>query len=60
VFVATTHFERLSRVLSEEGGWSDIRMAILPYPLEGKPEDEIRQIARQAYPSLLVSMGAVV
>jgi hypothetical protein len=60
VFVATTHFERLARVLSEEGGWSDIRMTILPYPLEGKPEDEIRQIARQAYPSLLVSMGAVV
>ena len=49
-----------ARVLSEEGGWSDIRMAILPYPLEGKPEDEVRQIARTAYPSLLASMGAVV
>jgi hypothetical protein len=60
VFVATTHFERLARVLSEEGGWSDIRMAILPYPLEGKPEAEIRQIARAAYPALLASMGAVV
>jgi hypothetical protein len=60
VFVATTHFERLARVLSGEGGWADIRMAILPYPLEGKPEEEIRQIAREAYPSLLASMGAVV
>lgn len=59
VFVATEHFERLSRVLTEEGGWSDIRMAILPYPLEGLPEAEIRQIARDAYPSLLHSMGAI-
>jgi hypothetical protein len=59
VFVATEHFERLSRVLTEEAGWADIRMAILPYPLEGLPEAEIRQIARDCYPSLLASMGAI-
>jgi hypothetical protein len=59
VFVATEHFERLSRVLTEEAGWSDIRMAILPYPLEGLPEGEIRQIARDSYPALLMSMGAI-
>jgi hypothetical protein len=59
VFVATEHFERLARVLTGEAGWSDIRMAVLPYPLEGLPEDQIRQIARQAYPSLLSSLGAI-
>jgi hypothetical protein len=59
VFVATEHFERLARVLTEEAGWADIRMAILPYPLEGLPEQEIRQIARDTYPSLLESMGAI-
>lgn len=58
VFVATEHFERLARVLAEEAGWSDIRMAILPYPLEGRPEAEIRQIAREHYPALLKSIGA--
>jgi hypothetical protein len=60
VFVATEHFERLARVLTGESGWSDIRMTILPYPLEGLPEQEIRQIARDAYPMLLQSMGAIV
>lgn len=59
VFVATEHFERLSRVLTEEAGRADIRMTILPYPLEGRPDEEIRQAARDAYPELLSSMGAV-
>jgi hypothetical protein len=60
VFVATEHFERLSRVLTEEAGRADIRMTILPYPLEGRPDDEVREVARDAYPALLASMGAVV
>jgi hypothetical protein len=59
VFVATEHFERLARVLTGETGWSDIRMTILPFPLEGLPEAEIRQIARDAYPALLTSLGAI-
>ena len=59
VFTATEHFERLARVLSGESGWSDIRMAILPYPLEGLPEEQIRQIARDAYPAMLASLGAI-
>jgi hypothetical protein len=59
VFVATEHFERLARVLTEDAGFADIRMTILPYPLEGRPEAEIREIARNAYPSMLASLGAI-
>jgi hypothetical protein len=59
VFVATEHFERLSRVLTEDAGRAQIRMAVLPYPLEGRPEEYVREVARDAYPALLQSMGAL-
>ncbi len=34
-------------------------MVVLPYPLEGRPEKEVRAIAADAYGDVLVALGAV-
>ncbi len=57
-FVATEHFAGLTKVLTEEGGRSEIRLKTLPYPLEGKSEEEVREVAREAYDSMLEVIGA--
>lgn len=57
-FVATEHFERLARVLASEGGREDVRMTVLPYPLEGQPRDVVAEAARANYEQLLQSIGA--
>jgi hypothetical protein len=60
VAIATEHFARLARILSEKGGRPDIRMTVLPYPLEGRPEPEVREIARASFEQMLKVLGATV
>ena len=57
--VATAHFERLARMLATKGGRPDVRMVVLPYPLEGRKESEVREIARQYFDQALETFGAV-
>ena len=38
-------------------GHASLRQLILPYPLETRPEDECREIAREFYPKLLETLG---
>ncbi len=57
--VTSAHFESLGRTLAGQRGHDDLRVQILPYPIEGKPEDEVRQIARDHYDELLDTLGAV-
>jgi hypothetical protein len=59
VSVSTQHFESLARTLAGQRGHTDIRVKLLPYPLEGRLEDEVREIARENYDSLLDALGAV-
>ena len=59
VIISTEHFERLARTLSDKDGFDDIRIKLLPYPLEGKLEDEVRQIARDHFDEVLEKLGAV-
>jgi len=59
VVVATTAFEGLVRVLIEQRGHADPRLTVLPYPLEGQPEAEVRDIARTYYEPMLEALGAV-
>lgn len=56
--VATEHFERLARVLAAKGGRTDLRLVVLPYPLEGRVEDDVRAVARQHFESMLDTFGA--
>jgi hypothetical protein len=58
VTVTTEHFERLGRTLAAQRGHDNIRVKLMPYPLEGRPEDEVRKIARDQYEDLVAAMGA--
>jgi len=58
VAVSSRHFEPLARTLAAQRGHDDLRLQVMPYPIEGRPEDEVRQIARDHYESLLAVMGA--
>ncbi|HEY1831835.1 MAG TPA: hypothetical protein VGG38_16505 [Acidimicrobiales bacterium] len=57
--VATEHFGNLARELASSEGRPDIRLLLLPHPFEGRSEDEVRRLAREAYPRLLETLGAV-
>ncbi len=39
-------------------GHADLKRLILPYPLEGRPEADLREIAEQWYPKFLDMIGA--
>jgi hypothetical protein len=58
VAVTTDHFEPLGRTLAAQRGHDHLRVKLMPYPLEGRPEHEVRQIARDNYENLLTVMGA--
>lgn len=57
--VSTEHFEPLARTLAGQRGHEALRLKLMPYPLEGKPEEEVRQIARDQYTDLLATLEAV-
>jgi hypothetical protein len=59
VFVSTEHFERLARTLADKEGFDDIRIHLLPYPLEGRLEDDVRQVAREHFDGLLAALETV-
>ena len=58
--MTTAHFEALGETLAAQYGHPNLRIHALPYPLDSRPEDEVRQIAREAFPALLDTLGAVV
>lgn len=39
-------------------GHPDLKMLVLPYPLEARPDSELRQIAAAHYPTFLALLGA--
>ena len=41
-------------------GHPKLELLVLPYPLEGRPEDELQRIAAEFYPKLLAMLGATV
>jgi hypothetical protein len=45
--------------MAANAGRSGLRVHVLPYPLETRPEDEVREIARQHWPLLLKTLGAL-
>jgi hypothetical protein len=55
---STEHFADLARTLAMRGGRDEIRLHILPFPLEGEGDDYIRQVARDSYPKMLETLGA--
>lgn len=53
----TAEFEHLAHTMAANAGRSGLRVHVLPYPLETRPEAEVRQIARDHYPKLLETIG---
>jgi hypothetical protein len=57
VAVVTQEFEVLAHTMAANAGRATLRIHVLPYPLETRPEDEVRAIARQHYRPLLRAFG---
>jgi hypothetical protein len=54
----TAEFESLAHTMAANAGRSGLRVHVLPYPLESRPEDEVRAIAREHWSQLLRMLGA--
>jgi hypothetical protein len=57
VVVVTAEFEQFARRMATHNGHPSMRVVVLPYPLEGLPEEEVHQIAVDSYPGLLRTLG---
>jgi hypothetical protein len=56
--VITEEFITIASRIAALKGHASLRRLVLPYPLETRPEDECREIAREFYPRLLELLGA--
>jgi hypothetical protein len=57
IAVATAQFEDLARNLARRGGRSDLRLHVLPYPLDILQKDTVHDIARDHYRPFLRAFG---
>ena len=53
VVVVTEVFENLARTAAAARGLPDLRMHVLPHPMESRPETEVRAIARERFRAIL-------
>ena len=58
VVVVTEEFITIGERIASLKGHADLRQLVLPYPLEGLPDEEAKQIALDAYPRLVERLGA--
>jgi hypothetical protein len=58
VAVVTASFEDLAYRMRDHNKHPDLNVMVLPYPLEDKPEQYVREVARTFYPQLLDLLGA--
>jgi hypothetical protein len=58
VAVVTQSFEDLAYRMREHNNHPSLPVLVLPYPLDDKPEDHVRAVAREFYPALLDLLGA--
>jgi hypothetical protein len=53
VVVVTAVFKNLARTAARAHGYPDLRMLVLPHPMESRPEAEVRAIARGRFDELV-------
>ncbi|MEX2255085.1 MAG: hypothetical protein WEC34_06580 [Acidimicrobiia bacterium] len=58
VVVVTSEFETHARNMASFLGHGDLEVLVLPYPLEARPDGELREIAVEYYPRALELLGA--
>ena len=47
--MVTAVFENLARTAARAQGYPDLRLLVLPHPMESRPEAEVRAIARARF-----------
>lgn len=57
VAVVTEEFVPLAEIMSRNMERPGLRLCVLPYPLDTRPEPEVRQIAHDYWGQLLDSLG---
>jgi hypothetical protein len=57
VAVVTEEFEALAHTMAANAGRPGLRVVVLPYPLETRPEEEVRNVARDHWRPFLRSVG---
>ena len=55
--VVTAVFENLARTAARAQGYPDMRLLVLPHPMEGRPEAEVRALARRHAPALFALLA---
>src|SRR6478735_3965322 len=58
VGLGTEEFEVHGHNVATHLGHGDLKVLVLPYPLEARPEAELRAIADEYYPQVLAALGA--
>lgn len=56
----TAEFEHLAHTMAANAGRAGLRVHVLPYPLEMRPEAEVRSIAREHWPAFVKNIGATI
>ena len=56
--VVTEEFVELAHRMAAHHQRPSLRLLVLPYPLEARPDDELRAIAEEFYPQVLELLGA--
>jgi hypothetical protein len=59
VVVVTAEFEQLAHTMAANAGRPGLRVLVLPYPLETRPEAEVREIANDHWDALMDALGAI-
>ena len=57
VAIVTEEFETHGHNVATHLGHGDLKVLVLPYPLEARPEEELRAIADEFYPQVLAQLG---
>ena len=57
VAVVTQEFEALAHTMAANAGRPGLRVMVLPYPLETRPEEEVREVARNHWRPFLRTIG---
>ena len=58
IAVVTEEFATHGHNMARHLGHADLRILVLPYPLEARPREELLEIAADAYPQALELLGA--
>ncbi|HLK10332.1 MAG TPA: hypothetical protein VKW76_03030 [Candidatus Binatia bacterium] len=56
--VVTEVFQNLARAAARAHGYAALRMLVLPHPMEGRPQAEVRALARARLPELVGLIAA--